>query len=48
MTLIKEAYDGKNATPDPELDKLADQVANKSTGKNGATESGRSTPAGAS
>lgn len=45
MSLIKEAYDGKNATPDPELDKLADQVANKSTGKN---ESGRSTPASTS
>jgi serine/threonine-protein phosphatase 2B catalytic subunit len=45
MTLIKEVYDGKSATADPELDKLANQVANSSAGKNGTTDSGRSTPA---
>ncbi|KAI0826261.1 serine/threonine protein phosphatase 2B [Irpex lacteus] len=48
MSLIKEVYDGKSSAADPELDKLADQVANQSAGKNGASESGRSSPASAS
>ncbi|KIP11851.1 hypothetical protein PHLGIDRAFT_17843 [Phlebiopsis gigantea 11061_1 CR5-6] len=46
MSLIKEVYDGKGQ--DTELDKLADQVADKTSSKNGATDSGRSTPASAS
>lgn len=41
MSLIKEVYDGKAPLQDAELDKLADQVADKTSGK---TESGRSTP----
>lgn len=45
MSLIKEVYDGKSAAADPELDKLANQVANSSAGKHGTTSSGRSTPA---
>lgn len=48
MSLIKEVYDGKSAAPDAELDKLAEQVADKTSGKNGATDSGRSTPSPAS
>lgn len=48
MSLIKEVYDGKAPVADTELDKLAEQVADKTSGKNGATESGRSSPAPAS
>ncbi|KAF7796159.1 hypothetical protein EIP86_007333 [Pleurotus ostreatoroseus] len=33
MSLIKEVYDGKTATADAELDKLANTVASQSTGK---------------
>ena len=44
MSLIKEAYDGKGPVPDPELDKLANQVAEKTSGKSGS-ESGTATPA---
>lgn len=44
MSLIKEVYDGKTPLSDAELDKLADQVADKAAGKNGASDSGRSTP----
>ncbi|KAI0371410.1 serine/threonine protein phosphatase 2B [Pilatotrama ljubarskyi] len=46
MSLIQEAWDGKTSFQDPELVKLADQVADKSTGKN-ASESGRTSPSGA-
>ena len=48
MSLIKEVYDGKSTAAETELDKLADQVANQSAGKNGAAESGRSSPASGS
>ena len=44
MSLIKEVYDGKTPLPDAELDKLADQVADKTAGKNGSADSGRSSP----
>ena len=33
MSLIKEVYDGKNGTVDPELDKLANTVAAQTSGK---------------
>ncbi|OCH88398.1 serine/threonine protein phosphatase 2B [Obba rivulosa] len=47
MSLIKEAVDGKVPFQDPEIVQLADQVAAQSTGTNGngATDSGRTTPA---
>ena len=48
MSLIKEVYDGKAPTGDSELDKLAEQVADKTSGKHGATDSGRTSPAPAS
>ena len=45
MSLIQEAWDGKTPVQDPEIVKLADQVAQKSTGKEKKdSESGRSTP----
>lgn len=37
MSLIKEVYDGKSQTQDTELDKLAEQVADKTADKNGTT-----------
>ena len=46
MSLIQEAWDGKAPLQDPELVKLADQIAEKSTGKN-TSESGRTSPSGA-
>ncbi|KAH9943522.1 serine/threonine protein phosphatase 2B [Amylocystis lapponica] len=47
MSLIKEAVDSRNPMQDPELMKLANQVAGQSAGRNGngAADSGRSTPA---
>ncbi|THG98897.1 hypothetical protein EW026_g3375 [Hermanssonia centrifuga] len=44
MSLIKEVYDGKSSSQDAELDKLANTVADQSTGKSSA-ESGSTTPA---
>ena len=46
MSLIQEAWDGKTPVSDPELVKLADSIASKSTPKD-KTDSGRSTPAAA-
>ena len=45
MSLIQEAWDGKTPMQDPELVKLADSIAEKSTGKDKNADSGRSTPA---
>ena len=44
MSLIQEAWDGKTPMQDPELVKLADSVAEKSTPKDKNGDSGRSTP----
>lgn len=46
MSLIQEAWDGKSPLQDPELVKLADSIAEKSTGKDKSSESGRTSPAG--
>lgn len=49
MSLIQEAWDGKTPLQDPELVKLADSIAENSTGKGkDKTDSGRTTPAGPS
>nr|AVR59256.1 CNA2 [Ganoderma lucidum] len=46
MSLIQEAWDGKTPLQDPELVKLADSIAENSTGKSkDKTDSGRTTPA---
>ena len=45
MSLIQEAWDGKTPVQDPELVKLADSIAERSTGKDKTTDSGRTTPA---
>ncbi|KAI0938369.1 3',5'-cyclic-nucleotide phosphodiesterase (PDEase) (3':5'-CNP) [Taiwanofungus camphoratus] len=46
MSLIKEAVDGRVPMQDPELMKLADQIAGQSTGRNGngVADSARITP----
>ena len=46
MSLIQEAWDGKSPLQDPELVKLADSIAEKSTGKDKTSESGRTSPSG--
>jgi serine/threonine-protein phosphatase 2B catalytic subunit len=44
MSLIKEVYDGRAPLQDTEVEKIADQVAEQTSGKNGAADSGRSSP----
>ena len=46
MTLIKEVYDGRAPLQDAELDKLADQVADQASGKNGAAGAAAAADAG--
>ena len=44
MSLIKEVYDGKNGSVDPELDKLANTVASQTSGKSSAGGSKPASP----